>query len=525
MATIKQALISVSDKQGIVEFSQQLIALGVRILSTGGTARILRDNGLEVVEVSDYTGFPEMLDGRVKTLHPKIHGGLLGRRDLPEHLAKMAEHNIAPIDMVVVNLYPFAATVAKPDCKFADAIENIDIGGPTMLRSAAKNYTAVTVIVDPDDYAQIITEMQANNAAVSSQTNFTLAKKVFQTTALYDGSIANYLGCFPRPDAHPLELSFLPESFTWQGKKAQDLRYGENPNQRAAFYKDPHIDESCVSNARQLQGKELSFNNLLDSNAAFELVKEFTTSTAVFIKHNNPCGAASADDEPLAEILRRARACDPVSAFGGIVALNREVDEESAAVLCETFLETVIAPGFSQAARKLLAAKEALRLLEAPLLTAPRTGGLDIKKVIGGFLLQERDLKETPSDNWLTVSNREATAEELESLKFAWKVCKHVKSNAIVLAVDKVLVGVGAGQMSRVDSVKLAIMKALSPTIGSVLASDAFFPFRDGIDTAAQAGVKAIIQPGGSNRDNEVIAAANEHGMAMIFTGNRHFKH
>lgn len=525
MAIIKQALISVSDKAGIVEFSQQLIALGVSILSTGGTAKLLRENGLEVVEVSDYTGFPEMLDGRVKTLHPKIHGGLLGRRDLPAHVDKMAEHNIEPIDMVVVNLYPFAETIAKPNCVFADAIENIDIGGPTMLRSAAKNYGAVSVIIDPSDYAPIIAEMQAHNGAVSPESNFSLAKKVFQSTAAYDAAIANYLGRFPRPDAHPLEQYFLPETFTWQGTKAQDLRYGENPNQRAAFYKDPKIDEPCISNAVQLQGKELSFNNILDSNAAFELVKEFTEPAAVFIKHTNPCGAATSTSETLAEILRQARACDPVSAFGGIVALNQEVDQESAEVLSETFLEAIIAPGFSSKALTVLASKTALRLLKAPLLGDFQASGLEIKKVVGGFLLQERDLKEAPSDKWLTVSEREPSEKEFATLKFAWKICKHVKSNAIVLAANNRLVGVGAGQMSRIDSVNISVMKAQAPTAGSVLASDAFFPFRDGIDAAAKAGVTAIIQPGGSNRDDEAIAAANEHNMAMIFTGNRHFKH
>ena len=525
MATIKQALISVSDKAGIVEFSQKLIASGVRILSTGGTAKMLRDNGLEVVEVSDYTGFPEMLDGRVKTLHPKIHGGLLGRRDLPEHVAKMKEHDIEAIDMVVVNLYPFVETIAKPDCSFADAIENIDIGGPTMLRSAAKNYTAVTVIIDPDDYAPIIEEMQAHNGAVSEETNFSLAKKVFASTAAYDAAISNHLGRFPRPDAHHLEQYFMPETYTWQGTKAQDLRYGENPNQRAAFYKDAKINEPCIGNANQLQGKELSFNNILDSNAAFELVKEFQEPAAVYIKHTNPCGGATSTSDPLAEIIRRARACDPISAFGGIVAINQEVDEESATVLAETFLEAIIAPGFSAAAREILAAKSALRLLESPLLDAYKPSGLEFKKVIGGFLLQERDLKEGSSDKWLTVSEREPTATELATMKFAWKICKHVKSNAIVLAADNRLVGVGAGQMSRIDSVNISIAKAQVPTAGSVLASDAFFPFRDGIDAAAKAGISAIIQPGGSNRDDEAIAAANEHNMAMIFAGNRHFKH
>ena len=526
MAVIKQALISVSDKTGIVDFSRQLSKFGVKILSTGGTARILRENGIEVVDVSDYTGFPEMLDGRVKTLHPKIHGGLLGRRDLPAHMAKMAEHGIEPIDMVVVNLYPFAATIAKPDCSFADAIENIDIGGPTMLRSAAKNFNAVTVVTDPGDYASIIAEMQAGEGAVSPATNFSLARKVFQATALYDATISNYLGLFPTPGAAPEERSFLPETFTWQGRKVQDLRYGENPAQRAAFYRDPEINEPGIGNAAQLQGKELSFNNILDCNAAFELVKEFTDPSVVIIKHTNPCGAATATDLPLSEILLRARACDPVSAFGGIVALNRPVDKATAEILTETFIEAVIAPGFADDALAVLAAKKALRLLSSPPFDQNYDEkGLEIKKVTGGFLVQERDLKDTPAAEWRTVTERQPTAAEMATLKFAWKLCKHVKSNAIVLAADNRLVGVGAGQMSRVDSVRISIMKALVATAGSVLASDAFFPFRDGIDEAAKAGVKAIIQPGGSNRDDEAIAAANEHGMAMVFTGNRHFKH
>ncbi len=526
MAAIKQALISVSDKQGIVDFARGLTAFGVRILSTGGTARRLRESGIEVVEVSDYTGFPEMLDGRVKTLHPKIHGGLLGRRDLPEHTAQMKEHGIAPIDMVVVNLYPFNATIAKPDCSFAEAIENIDIGGPTMLRAAAKNFNAVTVITDPADYALILEEMQARTGEVSTETNFRLAKKVFSATAAYDAAISNYLGTFPRPEAHALERVFLPETFTWQGIKAQELRYGENPNQRAAFYRDPEITEPGISSAVQLQGKELSYNNILDCNAAFELVKEFSDPTLVIIKHTNPCGAATSTSLPLAEILRRARACDPVSAFGGIIACNRPIDGETAEVLSETFIEAVIAPGFDERARTVLEAKQALRLLAAPPLAGKSDKqGLEIKKVTGGFLVQERDLQEPSEEAWLTVTERQPDENELATLSFAWRVCKHVKSNAIVLAADNRLVGVGAGQMSRVDAVKISIMKAQVPTAGSVLASDAFFPFRDGIDEAARAGVKAIIQPGGSNRDDEAITAANEHGMAMIFTGARHFKH
>ncbi|MBW1645274.1 MAG: bifunctional phosphoribosylaminoimidazolecarboxamide formyltransferase/IMP cyclohydrolase [Deltaproteobacteria bacterium] len=525
MAMIKKALVSVSDKAGIVEFCKELSNLGVEILSTGGTARLLRENGIAVTDVADYTGFPEMLDGRVKTLHPKIHGGLLGRRDLPAHREKMAAHGIDPIDLVVVNLYPFEATVAKPDCTFADAIENIDIGGPTMLRSAAKNFRDVTVIIDPADYQPVAAEMARRQGEVSPATNFRLAKKVFQATARYDAAISNYLGTFPELDCPDEERLTFPETFTYQGVKAQDLRYGENPHQQAAFYRDLKITEPCIGGAVQLQGKELSFNNILDCNAAFELVKEFSIPAAVIIKHNNPCGAAQSPDGQLANAYRQARACDPVSAFGGIAAFNASVDRETATEISSTFIEAVIAPEFTPEAREVLAAKTALRLLQAPIGAETVKPGLEFKKVVGGLLLQDRDLRLTPPEAWKTVTKRAPTDEEVRDLLFVWKVCKHVKSNAIVFARDNQLVGVGAGQMSRVDSVKLAVMKALSSTEGTVVGSDAFFPFRDGIDAAAEAGATAIIQPGGSARDEEAIAAADEHNLAMVFTGTRHFKH
>jgi phosphoribosylaminoimidazolecarboxamide formyltransferase/IMP cyclohydrolase len=525
MAVIRKALISVSDKRGIVTFARELAALKVDILSTGGTARRLRDEGVPVTDISAYTGFPEMLDGRVKTLHPKIHGGLLGRRDLPAHMEKMAAHGIEPIDLVVVNLYPFEATIARTDSTFADAIENIDIGGPTMLRSAAKNFADVTVVIDPADYDALIAEMKKAGGAVSPATNFRLARKVFQATARYDAAISNYLGTFPEAAAPAAERLVFPETFTFQVIKAQDLRYGENPHQRAAFYRDVTITEAGIGNAAQLQGKELSFNNILDAHAAWELVQEFSLPAAVVIKHNNPCGAAESTTQKIADAYRRARAADPVSAFGGIVALNVGVDAETAGELVETFLEAVIAPEFSPAARKILAAKTALRLLQTAAVENAVRGGWEFKKVSGGLLVQDRDLLLTPPAQWRVATKRAPNDRERAALLFAWKVCKHVKSNAIVLARDHELVGVGAGQMSRVDAVKIAVMKAQSTTAGTVVASDAFFPFRDGIDVAAKAGATAIIQPGGSARDDEAIAAADEHNLAMVFTGHRHFKH
>lgn len=518
MAKITRALISVSDKSGVIEFSQQLAKYGVELLSTGGTAKLLREAGLTVKDVSEFTGFPEMLDGRVKTLHPKVHGGLLGMRSNPDHVAMMKEHGIENIDMVVVNLYPFEATTAKEGCHLEDAIENIDIGGPTMLRSAAKNYPDVTVLVDSADYAQVLEEMKATAGAVSAATNFALAVKVFQHTAAYDGAISNYLGA-----RLTNEVQEYPPVFTLQVKKAQDLRYGENPHQTAAFYVENRISEPCVSNAQQLQGKELSFNNIIDLDAAIETVKEFEQSAAVIIKHTNPCGVALADS-PLTAYLK-ARECDPVSAFGGIVGFNRTVDAATAKELTSTFLEAVIAPGYSDEALDIFTAKKNVRVMQVPLLDSYVAGGFDLKRVTGGLLLQGRDLGMIHALDCRVVTERTPTASEYEALDFAWRVCKHVKSNAIVFCNRDQTVGIGAGQMSRVDSSKIAVQKALLPTQGTVLASDAFFPFRDGVDAAAEAGVTAIIQTGGSVRDEEVIKAANEHGIAMIFTTMRHFRH
>jgi phosphoribosylaminoimidazolecarboxamide formyltransferase/IMP cyclohydrolase len=518
MAKITRALISVSDKSGIIEFSKHLAGFGAEILSTGGTAKLLREAGLTVKDVSDFTGFPEMLDGRVKTLHPKVHGGLLGMRSNPEHVAKMREHGIENIDMVIVNLYPFEATVAKEGCHLEDAIENIDIGGPTMLRSAAKNYPDVTVLVDSADYENVLTEMKDNAGEVSQTTNFALAVKVFQHTAAYDGAISNYLGA--RISG---AVQAYPQTFTIQVNKAQDLRYGENPHQTAAFYVEKSVSEPCVSNARQLQGKELSFNNIIDLDAAIETVKEFEQSAAVIIKHTNPCGAALADS-PLTAYLK-ARECDPVSAFGGIVGFNRTVDAATANELSSTFLEAVIAPGYTDEALAIFTAKKNVRVMQVPLLDSYTATGFDLKRVTGGLLLQARDLGMINALDCRVVTERTPSSSEYEALDFAWRVCKHVKSNAIVFSNRDQTVGIGAGQMSRVDSSKIAVQKALLPTHGTVLASDAFFPFRDGVDAAAEAGVIAIIQPGGSVRDEEVIKAANEHGIAMIFTSMRHFRH
>jgi phosphoribosylaminoimidazolecarboxamide formyltransferase/IMP cyclohydrolase len=519
MAKITRALISVSDKTGIVEFSKELARYGVEILSTGGTARLLREAGLSVKDVSEFTGFPEMLDGRVKTLHPKVHGGLLGMRSNPEHVAKMKEHGIEPIDMVVVNLYPFEATVEKEGCTLEEAIENIDIGGPTMLRSAAKNYPDVTVIVNHGDYRRVLAEMAENDGSVGKATNFDLAVKVFQHTAAYDGAISNYLGARLGETVEE-----FPPTFSIQVRKAQDLRYGENPHQVAAFYVERDLREPCVANAVQLQGKELSFNNIIDLDAAIETVKEFhDRAAAVIIKHTNPCGAALAKD-PL-EAYLKARECDPVSAFGGIVGFNRIVDAPAAQELSSTFLEAVIAPGYTEEALEIFKAKKNVRVMQVPILATHGQEGFDMKKVVGGILIQGRDLAIVKAANCRVVTHRKPTADELAALDFAWKVCKHVKSNAIVFTSSDQTVGIGAGQMSRVDSSKIAVAKAQLPVKGTVLASDAFFPFRDGVDAAAEAGATAIIQPGGSVRDEEVIKAADEHGMAMVFTGMRHFRH
>jgi phosphoribosylaminoimidazolecarboxamide formyltransferase/IMP cyclohydrolase len=518
---IKRVLISVTDKAGIVDFARGLADFKVEILSTGGTAAQLRSSGLSVIDVSDYTGFPEMMDGRLKTLHPKIHGGLLALRDHAEHMAALKEHGIGLIDMVVVNLYQFEKTVEKPGCTLETAVENIDIGGPTMLRAAAKNYPFVSVVTDPADYDTILKEMKETGGKVSEETNFRLAVKTFQLTARYDGAISNYLG---KLDADGAVRNPFPETFTVQFARAQDLRYGENPHQAAAFYRENDPLLSAVSNARQLQGKELSYNNIMDSDAAWQAVSDFDKPAVVIMKHANPCGAAVTEDD-LSEAYRKAMETDPVSAFGGIVALNRPVDRKTAEELAKTFLEVIIAPAFDDEARAILGSKKNVRVLEIPIAAVTGSAGYDFRRVVGGLLVQERDREAFDIRKAKVVTKRRPTEAEYAALDFAWRVVKHVKSNAIVYATKDQLVGVGAGQMSRVDSVKIAKMKAQLPTQGAVLASDAFFPFRDGVDMAAEAGITAIIQPGGSVRDEEAIQAADEHGLTMIFTGVRHFKH
>ncbi|MEW6410658.1 MAG: bifunctional phosphoribosylaminoimidazolecarboxamide formyltransferase/IMP cyclohydrolase [Nitrospirota bacterium] len=519
MGKIRRALISVSDKREISSFARRLADFNVEIISTGGTARTLIESGLTITEISDFTGFPEMLDGRVKTLHPKVHGGLLGIRDNPEHRRQMNEYGIKPIDMVVVNLYPFEKTINKSDCTLEEAIENIDIGGPAMLRSAAKNFKEVVVITDPDDYQLVADEMERLDGDVSAETRYILAMKVFQHTSRYDSIISRYL----ESRVWSRESKF-PQILTLQFEKEQDLRYGENPHQRAAFYREFNVKEPCVATARQLQGKELSFNNILDANSALELVKEFAETSAVIIKHNNPCGVARA--ERLVEAYRMAREVDPVSAFGGVIAFNHIVDAETAKEITSTFVEVVIAPGFTEESIEIFKSKKDIRLLDIGAEIKGESQGVDMKKVVGGLIYQDRDLGKIEDIKALrVVTRRTPTDSEYRAMELAWKVCKHVKSNAIVYSNPDVVVGIGAGQMSRVDSAKIGIMKARFPVKGTVIASDAFFPFRDSIDAASEAGVTAIIQPGGSLRDEEVIHAADEHGMAMVFTGMRHFRH
>ncbi len=523
MPPIERALISVSDKTGIVRFAQQLARKGVEILSTGGTSSLLKENQIPVTDVSDHTGFPEMMGGRIKTLHPLIHGGLLGRRGIDDQTMK--EHGIAPIDLVVVNLYPFRQTVAREGCDLATAIENIDIGGPAMLRAAAKNYTAVTVVVDSGDYDAILAEMEQNEGAVSEATRFSLAVKAFEHTAAYDGAIANYLGAI-QPDG---EKTKFPRTFNLQLKKSQDLRYGENPHQQAAFYldTDERAVEASVATARQLHGKALSFNNIADTDAALECVKQFDGPACVIVKHANPCGVALADDIGVA--YERAYGTDPTSAFGGIIAFNRELDAATArAIISRQFVEVIIAPEVSDEAIAVVAEKKSVRLLACGSWQRTPVPGFDYKRVNGGVLIQDRDLAMVSEEGLRVVSRLQPTKEQLSDLLFAWKVAKYVKSNAIVYARDQRTIGIGAGQMSRVYSARIAGIKAADEGLqvsGSVMASDAFFPFRDGIDAAAKAGIRAVIQPGGSVRDEEVIAAANEHGMAMVFTGMRHFRH
>lgn len=520
MNHIKRALISVSNKTGIVDFAKGLAALDVEIISTGGTASLLADAGIAVREVAQYTGFPEMLDGRVKTLHPKIHGGILGRRDLPEHVEKMAEHDIGDIDLVCVNLYPFEATIAQPNCSFADAIENIDIGGPAMVRSAAKNHAFVAIVTDAADYADILAEMQANQASVGPKTRLRLAQKAFSHTAAYDGAISNYLTGLNGDGEHFL----FPAKLNMQFSKVQDMRYGENPHQSAAFYRDIDPAPGTLAHYGQLQGKELSFNNIADADAAWEAVKAFDDTTCVIVKHANPCGVASA--ATTLQAYQRAFSTDTTSAFGGIIAFNRAVDAETAAAVSSQFVEVVIAPAYTDEARALLAKKQNVRVLEIPLQAG--SNRYDIKRVGGGLLVQTPDILKLDRNQLKVVSKLQPSDTQMNDLLFAWRVAQYVKSNAIVFCGNGQTLGVGAGQMSRVDSTRIAASKAALAGFdlkGSVAASDAFFPFRDGVDVIAENGVSAIIQPGGSMRDAEVIAAADEHGIVMVTTGVRHFRH
>ncbi len=524
--TIKQALISVSDKRGVLEFAQGLAAQGVNLLSTGGTAKMLREAGLTVTEIGDYTGFPEMLDGRVKTLHPKVHGGILARRDLPEHLATIAEHGIPAIDLVCVNLYPFRETVAKPGVTLEDAIENIDIGGPAMVRSSAKNYAAVAIVTDPADYQPLLDEMRANGGAIKLETRFGLAKKAFVHTARYDSAIANWLTALESSAEEAPKLSPFPTAFQTAFDRTEILRYGENSHQSAAFYRDINPVAGSIAAYTQLQGKELSYNNIADSDAAWECVKSFDTPACVIIKHANPCGVAI--DGTLLSAYEKAFKTDSTSAFGGIIAFNGEVGIDVVNAMNERkhFVEVLIAPAFTTEAKAALAAKQNLRVLVLPISRVLNT--LEFKRVGGGLLVQTPDDFTAQAKDLKVVTKVQPTAQQITDLLFAERVAKFVKSNAIVFCGNGMTLGVGAGQMSRVDSTKIASIKAQQAGLelaGSVVASDAFFPFRDGVDVLAAAGAKAVIQPGGSMRDEEVIAAADEHGLAMVFTGARHFRH
>ena len=522
---IRRALLSVSDKTGIVEFASALHQMQVEILSTGGTAKLLAEHGIPVQEVSNYTGHPEIMAGRVKTLHPKVHGGILARRGQDEEV--MAEHGIGAIDLVAVNLYPFAKTVANKDCSLEDAIENIDIGGPTMVRAAAKNHKDVTIIVNAGDYETVLAEMRSHQGGTTHATRFSLAIAAFEHTAQYDGMIANYFGAMlPAYDTPAEPASRFPRTFNSQFVKKQDLRYGENSHQQAAFYIDPAAQEASVATATQLQGKALSYNNIADTDAALECVKEFSEPACVIVKHANPCGVAIGDS--ILAAYERAYQTDPTSAFGGIIAFNRELDETTAkAIIDRQFVEVIIAPAATEAAIAIIGSKPNVRLLVCGAFSTPGPA-VDIKQVNGGILLQDRDQASVSASDLKVVTKRQPTEQELSDLLFCWKVAKYVKSNAIVYVKDSMTIGVGAGQMSRVYSAKIAGIKAADEQLevkGSVMASDAFFPFRDGIDAAAAAGITAVIQPGGSMRDAEVIAAADEHGMAMVFTGVRHFRH
>jgi phosphoribosylaminoimidazolecarboxamide formyltransferase/IMP cyclohydrolase len=519
LAAVKRALISVSDKTGIVEFASALREMGVELLSTGGTYKILKDNNIEVTEVSDYTGFPEMMDGRVKTLHPKVHGGILARRGQDE--AVMAEHGIEPIDMVVVNLYPFEATVAKPDCTLEDAIENIDIGGPTMVRAAAKNHQSVAIVVNSSDYAEIVGEMRSQEGATSLETRFNLAIKAYEHTAAYDGAIANHFG-----KSVPGGSESFPRTFNTQFHRVQQMRYGENPHQQAAFYVEANPAEAGIATAKQLQGKELSYNNVADTDAALECVKNFSEPACVIVKHANPCGVAVAEN--IGKAYELAFATDTESAFGGIIAFNRPLDGATAkAIVDRQFVEVIIAPSIQDDAIAAVAEKKNVRLLACGE-WGPSLPALDYKRVNGGLLVQDRDLGMITEADLKVVTKLHPTEKQMKDLLLAWKVAKFVKSNAIIYASNGYTVGVGAGQMSRINSARIAAIKAEHAKLevkGSVMASDAFFPFRDGIDSAGERGIAAVIQPGGSIRDDEVIAAADEHGMAMVFTGMRHFRH
>lgn len=509
----KTALISVSDKSGIVEFAKGLKKHNVKIISTGGTAKLLAESGIDIIEIGDFTGFPEMLDGRVKTLHPKVHGGILNIRDNEAHQATMQEHGLENIDMVVVNLYPFEATVAK-GADHEEVVENIDIGGPSMIRSAAKNHKFVTIVVDNGDFDRVLAEM--DNGGTELETRIDLARKAYSHTGVYDSIIAGYFN-------RKLGVKF-PEEIAIPARKKQPMRYGENPHQESAFYVKPLVNEASVATGKQLHGKELSFNNIVDIQATLELIKEFRQPAVAIIKHTNPCGCAVG--ETLSKAYDKALECDPVSAFGGIVGVNREVDRELADKLSNIFLEVVLAPSFSEDALEVLQAKKNIRLIELGDITGGRDNELDIKNVTGGILLQDRDLHEIEDIRELDIpTDRKPTEEEYEALNFAWIVAKHVKSNAIIYTKADRTIGVGAGQMSRVDSSKIAASKAKTDLKGAAMASDAFFPFRDSVDEAAERGITAIISPGGSIRDEEVITAANEHGIAMVFTGVRHFKH
>ena len=519
---IRRALITVSDKTGLVPFAASLDRLGIEILSTGGTHRMLCEAGIAAVEISSYTGFPEMMDGRVKTLHPKVHGGILARRDID--IDVMEQHGIPPIDLVVANLYPFEQTVSRPDCELAEAIENIDIGGPTLLRAAAKNHRFVAVVVDPTKYDPLIAALDAGAGSLDEATRFELAVAAFEHTATYDGMIANYLGARVTEDG---AAERFPRTFNSQFRKQQELRYGENPHQAAAFYRDREPPAGSIAGAAQLQGKTLSFNNIMDADTALECVKSFRDCACVIVKHANPCGVAVAET-PLAA-YQAAFQTDPTSAFGGIIAFNRELDAETAACIVEQqFSEVIVAPSVSKSALAATGAKQNVRVLASGQWPEQRPAGQDLKRVNGGLLLQDADVQEVAEDELNVVSRRTPDGSEMRDLLFAWTVAQYVKSNAIVYCRGLRTIGVGAGQMSRVYSARIAGIKASDENLevaGSVMASDAFFPFRDGIDAAAAAGITAVIQPGGSMRDTEVIAAADDHGMAMVFTGIRHFRH